>query len=700
MKAIWSNPSADPLQLPEFQAILPSDAQGGIGKATKRRTTTAAPTGVLASGYEWLAKSAAREMQRAAQDFQKAPQKRGVDYELFKKDGSLWVHYKQHDAYWPSSRLNYTYQTNCVYLYEHQRGSISDDELKDHGLYLHVSCGEFAYAMLPSTTDYAPPAVPAFYEFILGVTGTLHKDRLPPEARALLEEEIGIQHMTYCPSMYGELKRDWDPASADCVKMASTANEHFLTITDEIKRRLQPTSKQYQGKRAVLVFFESNEVLESFYNSSYFKSMKDNTNRLTEASARDDEDRDSLISKATRQGQVTLATRVFGRGIDFVVDDEHMVTCGGLHVLCTFFPPREERGGADPRPLRAAGRVRLVFDGAVWAAARRLRRRQGVDGQPQGLGEQQRAVRPDVVVPRRAGAGGQGGAAQAGRGGQEAAPRRGGGAAPRRVGPTGRRAAQPAQAVQRHRCHDVVPHALPDRRHLLDGRADREDQELHRKCASPSPTTAGPQSVLTYISRRRERSAGFFDRCARVLVEEGIDAGFELQVCMEPHECSSRNSRAKTLAIAQIAGYSNYNVSAEELVERSTWETQPHNLAMFLRNLQVRGGWGPEAVEAGLMHALQEHKKRPLSQVVCATLEPRSLLRSHSGVASAWRQIILIGDAPPNPMSGGETIAEKRRRGYKLNGYFNDGEQYWAAQKPAWSEAGIPIKDAKGTSSS
>eukprot|EP00908_Phaeocystis_cordata_P017189 Transcript_28520.p1 GENE.Transcript_28520~~Transcript_28520.p1 ORF type:complete len:422 (+),score=206.06 Transcript_28520:610-1875(+) len=341
MKAIWSNPSADPLQLPEFQAILPSDAQGGkVGKATKRRTTTAAPSGVLASGYEWLAKSAAREMQRAAQDFQKAPQKRGVDYELFKKDGSMWVHYKQHDAYWPSSRLNYTYQTNCVYLYEHQRGSISDDELKDHGLYLHVSCGEFALHLAAS----ARPG-----------------DALP-----------------------NLLKR---------------------------------------------------------YN-------------------------------------VTAAT----------------TSCRTLFLI-------------------------------------------------------------DVTY-----------------------------------------------------------------------------------------------SMDALIEKTKNCIGSFFDRCARVLVEEGIDAGFELQ----------------------IAGYSNYNVSAEELVERSTWETQPHNLAMFLRNLEVRGGWGPEAVEAGLMHALQEHKKRPLSQ------------------------IILIGDAPPNPMSGGETIAEKRRRGYKLNGYFNDGEQYWAAQKPAWSEAGIPIKDAKG----
>ena len=45
-------------------------------------------------------------------------------------------------------------------------------------------------------------------------------------------------------------------------QVTSSYSEHFLTINEEILRRLKPTSKEYTGKRAVLVFFESNEELE------------------------------------------------------------------------------------------------------------------------------------------------------------------------------------------------------------------------------------------------------------------------------------------------------------------------------------------------------------------------------------------------------------------------------------------------------
>ena len=601
MKAIWANPSADPLQLPQFTALLPPEGGGG-----RKKAKTAAPAGVLATGFEWLAKSAAREMQAAAQNFQKKPPKRGVDYELFDIEGSKWVHYKVQDAYQPSSRVTFGYHTNCVYLHENQRGSITDDELKDHGVHLHVIGGAFAYAMLPTTTPY-DRAVPAFYEFILGVTGTLHADRLPPEARELLFDPIGIKHMTYCPSMYGELKRGWDSASGDYVKMTTTASEHFLAIADEIKRRLKPTDKTYKGQRAVLVFFESNEVLESFYNSSCFSSLKDAANRLTEVSARDPEDRESLISKATRQGQVTLATRVFGRGIDFSVDDEHMVTCGGLHVLATFFPQdKSEEVQIRGRGARQgeAGSFSMVLSGPQL---------DDFTGDEATLDDLKSWVSSNSLYDKLSEI----------RDTQAQADKE-------------ERLKQAEQAKDEHVAVATALHSKA---------ADALPTLLKKYNFSASSTSCRTlflidvtYSMNTLIEKTKNCIGEFFTRCATVLEAEGIDAGFELQ----------------------IAGYSNYNVSAEQLVETSTWEAKPHNLSMFLQGLETRGGWGNEAIEAGLMHALQEHKKRPLSQ------------------------IILIGDAAPNSMN---EVSEKRR---------NLGEQYWAAQKPSWSESGIPIKDASG----
>ena len=47
---------------------------------------------------------------------------------------------------------------------------------------------------------------------------------------------------------------------------------------------------------------------------------------------------ESLIENATLQGQVTLATRAFGRGTDFHVLDPRLLAGGGVHVLLTFYP--------------------------------------------------------------------------------------------------------------------------------------------------------------------------------------------------------------------------------------------------------------------------------------------------------------------------------------------------------------------------
>ena len=111
--------------------------------------------------------------------------------------------------------------------------------------------------------------------------------------------------------------------------------------------------------------------------------------------------------------------------------------------------------------------------------------------------------------------------------------------------------------------------------------------------------------------------------------------------------------------------YSKYNVPVDQIVEASTWETKPHNLSTFLKDLYVRGGWGPEAIETGLMHALCEHTKRPIDQ------------------------IILVGDAPANNLA---QVRSNRATGLPSLG----NESYWSVQKPAWSPQGIPITDAAG----
>lgn len=77
------------------------------------------------------------------------------------------------------------------------------------GLALHVRCGDFSFARLP-----------AAFEHILGVTGTLDTEKLPPQMHDVLKEDVGIKHFTYCPSMYHGQKRDWKPEEKLYVQMA------------------------------------------------------------------------------------------------------------------------------------------------------------------------------------------------------------------------------------------------------------------------------------------------------------------------------------------------------------------------------------------------------------------------------------------------------------------------------------------------
>jgi len=512
--------------------------------------------------------------------------------------------------------VTYQYITNCVYLYEHQRGTLTEQQLLDHGLHMHAVCGEFSYALFPSTTQYSVSVSP-FYKFILGVTGTLQEGKLPPEARNVLRDNILIKHMTYCPSMYGELKRNFDRRSKDDIQVASSLSEHRLAINEEIMKRLKPTSASYTGKRAVIVFFESHEELESFYNSHAFMGLKDNAHRLTEASAREPEERDSLISKATRQGQITLATRSFGRGIDFIVDDEHMVTCGGLHVLLTFFPrdvqeevqimgrgARQGEAGSFSMVMHSQQLEDLAGDKATpddiksWTSNCQLYEKMSELRQQQAAGDMDQRLE---------------------------------------------------NAEEAKIKHDAAAKALL----ALQKKNDTKQLGalLKKYNFVSNSTTSRTLFVLdvTYsmdslIEKTKACIGDFFSRCQQVLDSEKISSGFELQ----------------------IATFSNYNVPVEQIVEASSWEAKPHALSMFLQNLCVRGGWGDEAIECGLMHALTEHKKRPLDQ------------------------IIVIGDAPANTL---DSIKYKRS---KVSLHSHGGEAYWTAQTPSWSPDGIAIIDAQG----
>jgi uncharacterized protein YegL len=300
MKHIWSKRSMgfDLHQLKQhaaYQAVLNS--------------------GVVSADNEWVLERAVREMDKAARGYAHGSHGHIV------RNGKILYKVDGRDEF---GSWTYDYETNVEYLAEYDRGNLNQQQL-NAGLSIYVRCGEFSFAALPS-----------MFQHILGVTGTLDSQKLPPQMHEVLQTEIRIEQFTYCPSMYHAQKRDFQPSSGSYVQLAKDVDEHRNFIVDEIDSRLMPTTEM-DARRSVIVFFPSAEELHGFRDSSYFDKFRDKAQVLTELTASRREDRDNLIRSATRQGTVTLATRIYGRGTDFKIFDERMETAGGMHVLQTFF---------------------------------------------------------------------------------------------------------------------------------------------------------------------------------------------------------------------------------------------------------------------------------------------------------------------------------------------------------------------------
>jgi hypothetical protein len=104
----------------------------------------------------------------------------------------------------------------------------------------------------------------------------------------------------------------------------------------------------------------------------------------------------------------------------------------------------------------------------------------------------------------------------------------------------------------------------------------------------------------------------FFDQTLKVLEKHG-DKGSNFEL--------------------QFAVYRNYGCGVsghDSVLAHSPWTTLPAQLAAFLAQIRPAGGQGREAIEIGLCHAVKELALSPDRPIT---------------------QIILIGDAPPNPVA-------------------------------------------------
>mmetsp|Transcript_12227 Transcript_12227/g.26723 ORF Transcript_12227/g.26723 Transcript_12227/m.26723 type:complete len:349 (+) Transcript_12227:225-1271(+) len=253
------------------------------------------------------------------------------------------IQYKYLDGLFP---WYYDYYTSYAYMEEFENGKISESSMLSE-LSVTIRYFNISYAEIPTTFDV-----------VLGVTGTLKG--INNQEKQILKDCYDIKNMTYMPSVYGSNKLQFSCDSPKDVILCDSKSDHFLEICNEIDYRIKPSI--HGGKeRAVMVFFESSEILLEFSESEYVRNLKRTIKIITEMVH--PEEKEGAFLQATRSGSVTLMIREYGRGTDFKCYDSQMLECGGIHVIQSFFFCRNIRRNTVERKGCKTGQIWILQHG-------------------------------------------------------------------------------------------------------------------------------------------------------------------------------------------------------------------------------------------------------------------------------------------------------------------------------------------------
>ena len=479
--------------------------------------------------------------------------------------------------------VTYGYKTLFAYYYEHEKGRISQQSL-DENISVIINCGSFSYAEIPFR-----------YQFIMGVTGTL--ETLSGPEKDVIQNDYKIRKNTFTPSVFG--RNNLRFIERDDI-MIEDSNDYFNRIRREIDDRLAGRSSE---KRAVLVFFETKEKLLEFYNSNALAPIKQSVVYLAEEASL--QERENLIKRATVSGQITLFTRTFGRGTDFICRDQVVATNGGTHVIQTFLSEElsEEKQikGRTARQGDQGSYSMILLDSDL---EKFQIRRENIEDIKSGRG----------VATRIANA--------------------------------------ITDALHLTRTYNTIYELLDGKRTDLFKTQYAENMKYVQQAKRNHQLA---QQFLSSLERSdissirdflvRENKGTELISCSRTIClmdatcsmshllhkcKNTVDTMFErVSKILKDHQINSDSFQV------QFVVYRNYNSKEDKILQSSPWETKSHNLRAFMNKIEVDGGWGNEAIEIGLWYANKEHERENINQV------------------------ILIGDAPPNTQ---EEVKTKRNR--------------------------------------
>ena len=461
------------------------------------------------------------------------------------------IGYKDQDSI--SFSISYGYKTLFAYFKEHAAGNISQSSL-DVQISLTIDCGGFSYAEMPKR-----------YKCVMGVTGTL--ETLSKPELSLLRDVYNIRKFSYTPSVYGANQLQFSGDSASDVMIESDKG-HFKAIRNEINARLEGSII----KRAVLVFFESTPKLMAFYRSLEMQDIKERVKLITEEVS--SVDKDGLIRQAVTSGSITLLTREFGRGTDFICYDDKLLASGGVHVVQTFV--------SDELSEETQIKGRTARQGNKGSFSMVL-----LDQTLERFG-----IRDADINDMKS---------------------------------SGKR----YSVINQKRC-DFFERQYPENmRYVGEIKEDHAKAESFLSSLISGNNIAGIKVFL--LDRNRANIASFAtnipggDKQSRTIVlmdATGSMSGLitraknTVKVMFERAHAVLQEANVNASFELQFAVYRNYNAPENELLQYSPWETNPDNLKTFIDSISADHGMQDEAIEIGFWHVNQEIEKGSVTQVI------------------------------------------------------------------------------------
>jgi len=136
---------------------------------------------------------------------------------------------------------------------------------------------------------------------------------------------------TFCPSIFGKNYLIFN--KKEHIKIYSE-KDYFNEIITEINDSLIGINNP-KYKRAVIVVFEDQAKMMNFFRYDKYNKLKNVTSLLSEENT--PTEKDIIVKQATMTNWITLITRTFWWGTNFVCRDERVGDQGGVHVIQTFF---------------------------------------------------------------------------------------------------------------------------------------------------------------------------------------------------------------------------------------------------------------------------------------------------------------------------------------------------------------------------